>query len=73
MSANAKVIPFPQRPGAERALTVRELAETLGMSERWIAYRRQEGMPSLIYGRSRRFRLSEVEAWLQTRYPKERR
>lgn len=74
MSAtDAKVIAFPQRAGAERALTVRELADALGMSERWIAYRRQEGMPSLMYGRSRRFRLSEVEAWLQMRYPKERR
>jgi excisionase family DNA binding protein len=64
---SAKVIQFPQRAGFERALTVQELAEALGMSERWIAYRVREGMPSRRYGRARRFRLSEVEAWLQRR------
>lgn len=68
MSAtDAKVIAFPQRAGAERALTVRELADALGMSERWIAYRVAEGMPSHQYGRARRFRLSEVESWLARR------
>lgn len=68
MSATgAKVIAFPQRLGAERALTVRELSEALGMSERWIAYRVAEGMPSHRYGRARRFRVSEVESWLARR------
>lgn len=67
MSATAKILQFPQRPGLERALTVRELADVLGMSERWIAYRVKEGMPSHRYGRARRFRLSEVETWLARR------
>ena len=39
----------------------------LGMSERWIAYRVNEGMRSHRYGRARRFRLSEVVAWLERR------
>lgn len=67
MAETAKIIQFPQRPGIERALTCHELAEVLGMSERWIAYRVKEGMPSHRYGRARRFRLSEVDAWLQRR------
>jgi excisionase family DNA binding protein len=68
MSARlATVIPFPQRPGLERALNIAELAELLGMSERWIAYQVKSGMPSHKYGRARRFRLSEVEGWLERR------
>jgi predicted DNA-binding transcriptional regulator AlpA len=67
VSVPARIIEFPQRPGLERALTARELADTLGMSERWIAYRVAEGMPSRTYGRARRFRVSEVESWLARR------
>lgn len=68
MSAQtAKIIQFPQRPGFEPALTAKQLADALGMSERWIAYRVKEGMPSHRYGRARRFRISEVESWLQRR------
>jgi excisionase family DNA binding protein len=63
----AQVLQFPKRPGAERMLTAAELAELLGMSERWIAYRVKEGMPSQRYGRARRFRLTDVDAWLQRR------
>lgn len=63
----AQVIQFPKRPGMERMLTAAELAEVLGMSERWIAYRVKDGMPSLPLGRSRRFRLSQVERWLEER------
>ena len=62
---SARIIPFPQRGVThERYLTITELAETLGMSERWIFDRRREGMPSHKYGRSRRYLLSEVQAWL---------
>jgi excisionase family DNA binding protein len=69
MSAqSAKIIQFPQRPGFERALTAKQLAEALGMSERWIAYRVAEGMPSHRYGRARRFRMSEVEEYLRRQY-----
>lgn len=63
----AKIIEFPHRAGFERNLTAGELAQVLGMSERWIAYRVKEGMPSYRYGRARRFRLSEVQAWVQRR------
>lgn len=58
------VIEFPKRPGLERVLSVRELADVLGMSERWVAYQVRAGMPSYKFGRARRFRLSEVERWL---------
>jgi excisionase family DNA binding protein len=68
---SAKIVPFPQRPLPERYLTVAELSEVLGMSTRWLAYRIQEGLPSYRYGRARRFRLSEVEPWLEKRYGNE--
>jgi excisionase family DNA binding protein len=67
VSATARILQFPQRPGLERALTTVELSEVLGMSERWIAYKVREGMPSHTYGRARRFRLSEVESWIENR------
>jgi len=54
--------------GTEPLLTVRELANHLAMSERWIRYRVGEGMPCLRYGRSLRFRASAVDAWLERRY-----
>lgn len=52
----------------ERLLTTVELADHLAMSERWIRYRLEEGMPHKRYGRSLRFKASDVDAWLQTRY-----
>jgi excisionase family DNA binding protein len=63
----ARIIQFPQRPGNEPMLTIAELALQLHMSERWIAYQVKEGMPSHKFGRSRRFRLSDVETWLERR------
>jgi excisionase family DNA binding protein len=64
----ARIIEFQQRPGQELAVTIGELADVLGMSERWIAYRvAKDGMPSHVYGRARRFRVSEVEAYLEGR------
>lgn len=63
----AKIIPFPTRPGTEPAITAAQLSKDLGMSPRWIAYRVEEGMPSHKYGRSRRFKLSEVQRWLDDR------
>jgi excisionase family DNA binding protein len=61
----AKIIQFPTRPGHEPAMTAAQLATELGMSERWIAYQVAAGMPSHKYGRARRFRLTEVERWLE--------
>ncbi|MBW3631278.1 MAG: helix-turn-helix domain-containing protein [Gemmatimonadetes bacterium] len=50
--------------GAEHWLTVRELAEVLGVSESWIdKARRRDGLPSRRLGRARRYLLSEVVAW----------
>jgi phage terminase Nu1 subunit (DNA packaging protein) len=49
---------------AERYVDARELAETLGVSRRTVAYWVAAGCPSETWGmRVRRFRLSEVVAW----------
>ena len=61
------VIPFPVRSGWEPELSKRQLAQLLGYSTRWIELRVREGMPSRLLGNQRRFRLSEVENWLNTR------
>jgi hypothetical protein len=52
---------------AEQLVTKRRLAEHLGRSTRWVELRVREGMPSeppTTRYPQRRFRLSEVEAWL---------
>jgi hypothetical protein len=51
----------------EQLLTKRQLAQHLGRSTRWVEMRVREGMPSeppTTRYPTRRFRLSEVEAWL---------
>jgi phage terminase Nu1 subunit (DNA packaging protein) len=51
----------------EQLVTKRQLAEHLGRSTRWVELRVREGMPSeppTTRFPHRRFRLSEVEAWL---------
>lgn len=63
-----QVIPFPShRRDSEPWLLKRELAGELRVSERWIELRMRDGLPYLRMGRSPRFRLSEVEAWLRAR------
>lgn len=55
------------RPASEHLLTKQQLAAHLQRSPRWIELRVREGMPSEAPTRrypQRRFRLSEVEAWL---------
>ena len=52
---------------AEHLVTKRQLADHLGRSTRWIELRVREGMPSeppTTRYPHRRFKLSEVEAWL---------
>jgi hypothetical protein len=52
---------------AEQLLTKRQLAQHLSRSTRWVELRVREGMPSeapTARYPQRRFRLSEVEAWL---------
>jgi excisionase family DNA binding protein len=47
-------------------LDVRAVAELLNVRERWVYERAQAGdLPSFLIGRYRRFRFSEVEAWLR--------
>lgn len=51
----------------EHLVTKRQLAQHLGRSTRWVELRVREGMPSeppTTRFPHRRFRLSEVEAWL---------
>ena len=57
----------------EQLVTKRQLAEHLGRSTRWVELRVREGMPSEAPTNRfprRRFRLSEVEAWLASGQPK---
>jgi len=53
----------------EKLLTVTELAEIIGMSPGWIYQhctgKRQPCIPSVQIGRSRRFRLATVLAWIE--------
>lgn len=48
-------------------VTRAQLAQHLGMSERWISLQVAAGMPSRQFGRARRFRVSECERWLGDR------
>jgi len=50
---------------SEPWLDKRQLAAHLGFSARWVDYRVSEGMPSHTFGKRRRFRISEVERWLE--------
>jgi excisionase family DNA binding protein len=52
--------------GMEVFLTAHQLAETLQVSPDWIYDQASSGgMPSYRIGTIRRFRVSEIEAWLQ--------
>lgn len=46
-------------------LTLPELCAHLKVSDRWLEYRIKEGMPSALIGGRRKFRVSEVEPWLE--------
>ena len=49
----------------ERMLTAREIANSLGVHENWVYDRAASGeLPSYKLGGNRRFRPSEVEAWV---------
>jgi len=51
----------------EPLLTKEQLAAAIGFSKRWIDYRVREGMPFVPARGQKRFRLSEVLAWLRER------
>lgn len=51
----------------DRLRNAEELAEYLGLCRASIYNLLADGMPSIKIGRSRRFRLSDVERWLEAR------
>lgn len=57
------------RPGVslEPWLSKAQLAAHLGRSTRWVELKAHEGLPSLMIGGRRAYRVSEVEAWLRER------
>jgi hypothetical protein len=65
----AQVIAFPRRSGHDPELTYAQLAAEFNVSKRFLQARLAEGMPSagLDYAGRRRFRLSEVRAFLDER------
>ncbi len=68
MSASARIIEFPQhRREPEPLLTIADLMERYGFSDRWWRYRLAEGMPAHRWGGRWRFRASEIEAWMESR------
>lgn len=49
-------------------VTVDEVARYLGMSKKWVYVAAERGeIPSYLVGRSRRFRMSAIEKWLEER------
>ena len=66
---SAQVIRFPaHRREPEPMLTMRQVVERFGFSERWWRYRLADGMPAHRWGGQWRFRASEIEAWMETRH-----
>ena len=51
---------------SEPYLTAKELADRLGIEIGKIRELRQEGMPSVQYGKTLRFLFSQVEQWMKT-------
>jgi predicted DNA-binding transcriptional regulator AlpA len=66
VSAGA-LIRFPvERRQPRRLVSLGELIDAFGMSERWWRYRVAEGMPVHRFGRrALRFDLAEVEQWME--------
>jgi predicted DNA-binding transcriptional regulator AlpA len=62
-----RVLRLPLRAGFEPWLSKRQLAHHLGFSTRWVELKVREGMPSHRWANRLRFRVSEVEAWLEER------
>ena len=58
----------------ERLLTAKEVAEHLQITEAWVEQQAREGdLPSIALGRYRRFRPSEVQAWIDSKASNGRR
>jgi len=56
----------PDRAQARRLVSLAELQERFGFSERWWRYRVAEGMPTRKWVGGLRFDPAEVEAWLDS-------
>lgn len=67
IQVSATIYNFPSRPGFEPLLTKRQVAAHYGFTTRWVELRMADGMPSELISSRRRFRLSEVEAWLNNK------
>lgn len=52
----------------ERWVTKQRVAEHYGYTTRWVEQQQTLGMPSRLIGGQRRYRLSEVDAWLSRTY-----
>jgi excisionase family DNA binding protein len=56
-------------PSPERLLTVPELAQLTGLPVSWVYSKvAAQEIPHLRLGKYRRFRLSEVQAWLEAQH-----
>lgn len=65
----AQIIPFPtERRHTGRLVSLTEIVERFGYSERWWRYRLSEGLPCRRWGGRLRFDPVEVERWLGGRY-----
>jgi excisionase family DNA binding protein len=52
---------------SDRLLTAAEVAELLGVPERWIRDHTRNGrLPHVVLGRYRRYSWPDVQAWLET-------
>lgn len=60
-----------RRPGTEPWVNKKDLADHLKYSTRWIELRLRDGMPSSKWGGERRFKISQVEHWLEHTYRKD--
>jgi predicted DNA-binding transcriptional regulator AlpA len=70
VSDGATIIRFPvERRQPRRLVTLAELIDLYGMSERWWRYQVAAGMPKHRFGkRALRFDPAEVEQWMEERY-----
>lgn len=56
-----------RRHGADSYVTAAELADHWGISRQHVYRLLHQGLPSVTFGRARRFRLDAVDAWAEAR------
>ncbi len=73
MGEPARIIQFPaHRRRPEPLLTLREIRDLYGFSDRFWRYRIAEGLPVVRWGATLKFRATEVEAWMNEREQRRR-